>query len=84
MKSSSLTIKLIITSILSAMGIAYILYKPPTAEINSYQKQSMPKPYYKKESSNSSSSSEKSGNGDAISLTGKKGSYNEHRIGKSK
>jgi len=85
MKSSSLIIKLIITAILGTMGIAYILHKPPTAEINSYQKQSMPKPYrYKKENNNGYMSSEQSGDSDDISLMGKKGSYDEHTIGKNK
>ena len=84
-KKSNLTVKLIITAILGALGISYIMYKPPVSQVSSYQKQSMPKPYrYKKDSSSksSSSSSVSEADSDAISLTGKKGSYDSHRIGK--
>lgn len=55
---------------------------PPVEEVNSYQKQSMPKPYQHKKDKSSFSSSESEGESDAISLTGKKGSYGESRIGK--
>jgi len=82
--NSSLTIKLVVTAVLGALGITYIMYKPPVAEINSYQKQSMPKPYKYKKNKSSFTSSE-NGNGgdsDAISLTGKKGGYDQHVIGK--
>jgi len=79
--NSSLAIKLVVTSILGILGISYILYKPPVAEINSYQKQSMSKPRYKK-SQSSFSSSESNSDSDAISLTGKKGGYDQHVIGK--
>ena len=84
MKSSSLTNKLIITVILGILGITYILYKPPKSQITSYQKQSMPKPYYTKESSDNNTSSENAGDSDAVSLMGKKGSYEETTIGKKK
>ena len=83
-KSTLLTIKVVITGILGALGIMYIMAKPPVSEIRSYQKQAMPKPYsfgnsrgggrggYKSSSSNSSAA-----DSDAISLTGKTGRYNE-------
>ena len=77
-------IKLIITALLGGLGIFYILKKPPTAEINSYKKQSMPKPYRYKKNDNRIYSSENSSDSDAISLTGKKGSYDEHLIGRDK
>lgn len=84
-KTSSLTIKLIITAILGALGIMYILEKPPTSEINSYQKQGSPKYYRDKNNDNSSLfSSENSNDNDAISLTGKKGGYDQHVIGSDK
>ena len=82
--SSSITIKLIITAILGGLGITYILYKPPVSEVSSYQKQrdNVPKPYRYKKNKSSSSSSVRESESDAISLTGKKGSFGEHRIGK--
>jgi hypothetical protein len=82
--SSSITIKLIITAILGGLGITYIMYKPPVSEVSSYQKQrdNVPKPYRYKKDKNSFSSSAKESDSDAISLTGKKGSFGEHRIGK--
>jgi len=81
--NSPLIAKLIITAILGALGITYIMYKPPVAEINSYQKQSMAKPYkYKKNKSSFSSSEKNDADSDAISLTGKKGGYDQHVIGK--
>ena len=80
--STSIAIKLIITAILGALSITYILYKPPTSEITSYKKQSMPKPYsYSKDNDSSSFSAESAADDDAISLTGKKGSYDQQIIG---
>ena len=88
--SNSLTIKLIITAVLGALGVMYIMEKPPTAEIRSYQKEKMAKPYRSSSSSSSRSTSSFSTSGsntdadsDAISLTGKSGRYSEHSIGKS-
>ena len=87
----SLIVKLIIMGLLGALGIAYIMKKPPTGEVRGYQKQSMAKPFLSrsKDSSSSSSSnnngsgySSNSGDSDAISLTGSKGSYDSHRVGK--
>lgn len=80
--NSSITTKLIITTILGALSISYIMYKPPTSEVSNYQKKNMPKPYRYKKNNNSFFSSEKDSESDSISLTGKKGSYSEHRIGK--
>lgn len=83
--NNSIIIKLVITAILGSMGIAYILYKPPVSEINSYQKKSMPKPYrFKSDSDSNSYSSESEADDDAISLTGSKGGYDAHLIGKDK
>ncbi len=80
--TSSLTAKLIVTAVLGALGITYIMYKPPVAEINSYQKQKMAKPYKYSRNKTSSSSSEAASDSDAISLTGKTGGYDQHVIGK--
>ncbi len=83
----SLTIKVVITGALGALGIMYIMAKPPVSEIRSYQKQAMPKPYsfgnrrsgggYRSNSSDNTAA-----DSDAISLTGKSGRYSEHTIGK--
>ena len=84
-KKSSITIKLIITAILGALSISYIMYKPPVSQISSYKKQPMPKPYsYNKSSNSSDNSSESSKDSDAISLMGKNGRYDEAVIGGSK
>ena len=85
----SLIVKLIIMGLLGALGIAYIMKKPPTGEVRGYQKQSMAKPFLSRSKDSSSSSnnngsgySSNSGDSDAISLTGSKGSYDSHRVGK--
>jgi len=70
---------------LGILGIIYILANPPTAEINNYQKQSTPKPYLNKNNhDNGSAAAKNAASSDAISLTGKKGRYDEHLIGGSK
>jgi len=83
-KNASLTIKVVIVGILGALGIMYIMAKPPVSEVRSYQKQAMQKPSYGKSSSSSlkSGSDSNTADSDAISITGKAGRFNEHRIGK--
>lgn len=82
--NQSIIIKLVITALLGSMGIAYILKKPPTSEIKSYQKQAMPKPYRSGKNSNDNGiySSGSDSDSDAISLTGSKGSFDQHKVGK--
>jgi hypothetical protein len=85
-KNISLTVKVVITGILGALGIMYIMAKPPVSEVRSYQKQEMAKPFsfgssrsskvYKSDASSSAADS------DAVSLMGKTGRYSEHTIGK--
>ena len=85
-KSMPLTIKVIITGILGALGIMYIMAKPPVSEIRNYQKRAMPKPYSfgnsRESAYKSSSSSNSAADSDAISITGKAGRFNEHLTGK--
>lgn len=75
------SIKLAILAILAALGIFYILEKPPVDGVNNYQKQSMPKPFIQSRGSDYSSRKSTDSDSDAVSLTGKSGSYDEARIG---
>ena len=79
--NTALTIKVAITLTLAAAGIGYILYTPPTSQIANYEKKPMKQHSAKLKSKTISrqSSNEES---DSISLTGKKGRYEETRIGK--
>jgi hypothetical protein len=82
-KKNSSRLKLILAVIIGIIAIAYIIVNPPTAKINSIQKQSTHTPY-RYNNANEASSSKDSADSDAISLTGKKGRYDEHLIGGSK
>lgn len=81
-KQLSISIKLAILAILSALGIFYILEKPPVDRVNNYQKQSVPKPFIRSTNSDYSSRNSVDSESDAVSLTGKSGSYDEARVGK--
>lgn len=83
----SLTIKVIIMSIIFGLGIFYILKKPPTSEVANFKKsdENMPQHFFGKNNVISrflSSDKEQEVEGDAVSLTGKAGKYEESRIGK--
>ena len=80
--NTALTIKVTLTLALAAAGIGYIMYTPPTSHISNYEKRPMKQPpanVKNKKASQQNSNAEES---DSISLTGKKGRYEESRIGK--
>lgn len=77
-----LTIKVVVTLGLAAAGIAYILYTPPTSQISGYEKQPMKKPATVQRKSSTKNRTTKEAS-DSVSLTGKKGRYDETRIGKN-
>jgi len=80
-RSSSLIINLIIICALAAAGIWYILHKSPVSQVDDYQKGEMPKPSYGRSTSIFSSKSDDE-DPDGVSITGKKGKYDEVRIGR--
>ena len=80
---TALTIKIVITLALAAAGIGYILYTPPTSQISGYQKQPLNRPSSSQRIEHPAATSSNSDEGDSVSLTGKKGRYEETRIGKS-
>jgi len=80
--NTALTIKVAITLALAAAGIGYIMYTPPTSQISNYEKKPMKTPSSKFKSESASSKNSNREESDSISLTGKKGQYDETRIGK--
>lgn len=76
-----LTIKVMITLSLAAAGIGYVLYTPPTSQISNYEKRPMQTPNISQREKTASKKTDNEAN-DSISLTGKKGRYDETKIGK--
>ena len=80
---TALTIKIVITLALAAAGIGYILYTPPTAQISDYRKQPLNRPSSNQRIEHPAARASNTDEGDNVSLTGKKGRYDETRIGKN-
>lgn len=78
-KPISITIKLTVLALLATLGIIYILEKPPVSEVSNYRKEESRKPYSR--TSSNFFSSQPSADGDAVSITGGSGAYDEVRIG---
>ena len=81
--NTALTIKVTLTLTLAAAGIGYILYTPPTSQIANYEKKPMKKPSERTKAELTPSNKKNLEASDSISLTGKKGQYDETRIGKN-
>ena len=81
--NTALTIKLTVTLALAAAGIGYILYTPPTSHVSDYEKKPMKKLTVKLKNESTQKKDSNSEANDSISLTGKKGQYDETRIGKN-
>ena len=85
--TKSLVVKVVLFVLLGSLGIFYILKKPPTSEITTFRKSedNMPQHYFGKTNTFSkllSKENKQNVDGDAVSLTGKAGRYEESRIGK--
>lgn len=82
--NSSLIIQLIILVIIAIIGILYILEEAPVASLNLNDKQHMVTPFGSSSSGDSLflPKSDDDGDGDDVSLSGKKGRYDEALIGK--
>ena len=80
--NTALTIKVTLTLALAAAGIGYILYTPPTSQISNYEKKPMKQSSAKLKGETASRRASNTEESDSISLTGKKGRFDETRIGK--
>ena len=80
--NTALTIKVVITLALAAAGISYILYTPPTSRIANYEKRSQNKPSHNVTRESAPKNKINTEASDSISLTGKKGRYEEAQVGK--
>jgi len=82
--SPSLLIQLIVLVIIAIIGILYILEEAPVNSIDRYDKPSMVTPFGSSSSDNTffRPKRDDDSSGDDVSLSGKKGRYDEALIGK--